>query len=74
MDTLGIQNVKPVVSSERTVEPHRRPADPYREPWPRKEEDRAVMTCEEMRSSTGPVSTMLLVLAAWVIAWVVVGR
>jgi hypothetical protein len=55
------------------VEPHR-PADPYREPWARKAEDPAVMTCDEMRHSEGPVSTMLLVLAAWVIAWVVVGR
>jgi hypothetical protein len=63
-----------VVSCERAVEPHQRGADPYREPWPRKDEDRAVMTCEEMRRSAGMAHATLLVLAAWVIAWVLVGR
>ena len=32
------------------------------------------MTCDEMRRSTGMAKVMLLTLAAWVIAWVVVGR
>jgi hypothetical protein len=32
------------------------------------------MTCDEMRRSTGTANAMLLVLAAWVIAWVLVGR
>ena len=32
------------------------------------------MTCDEMRRTTGAPSAMLLVLAAWVIAWIVVGR
>jgi hypothetical protein len=56
------------------VEPHRRRADPYREPWPRKDEERAVMTCDEMRRSAGPANAILLILAAWVLAWVIVGR
>jgi hypothetical protein len=56
------------------VEPHRQRIDPYREPWPRKDEDIAVLTCEEMRRSTGMANVMLLLLAGWVIAWVLVGR
>jgi hypothetical protein len=32
------------------------------------------MTCDEMRRGTGTANAMLLVLAAWVIAWVHVGR
>jgi len=32
------------------------------------------MTCEEMRRSAGMAHATLLVLAAWVIAWVLVGR
>ncbi len=63
-----------VVSSERAVQPHRRRPDPYRDPWPRKAEDRVVMTCDEMRRSAGTANAMLLVLAAWVIAWAFVGR
>ena len=59
---------------ERAVESHRRRADPYREPWPREDEERAVLTCEEMRRSAGPVHAIIFVLAAWVIAWVIVGR
>jgi hypothetical protein len=55
------------------VEPNRR-ADPYREPWPRKDEDPAVLTCDEMRRSTGTANAILLVLAAWVIPWTLVGR
>jgi hypothetical protein len=47
---------------------------PYRKPWPRKDAERVVLTCDEMRRSTGPASAILLVLAAWVIAWVLVGR
>jgi hypothetical protein len=33
-----------------------------------------VLTCEEMRRSAGPVHAIIFVLAAWVIAWVIVGR
>jgi hypothetical protein len=33
-----------------------------------------VRTCAEMRAETGSVNAVLLVLAASVIAWIVVGR
>jgi hypothetical protein len=56
------------------VDPYRRRTDPYREPWPRDDEDRVVPTCDEMRRITGTANAMLLVLAAWVIAWVLAGR
>jgi hypothetical protein len=56
------------------VQPHRRRVDPYRDPWPRKVEDRVVLTCDEMRRSTGTANAILLVLAAWVIAWALVGH
>jgi hypothetical protein len=56
------------------VEPLRRPADPYREPWPRKVEAPPVMTCEEMRRTTGVEQLMLLLLVAGVIAGVLLGR
>jgi hypothetical protein len=48
---------------------------PYREPSPPPEdEDHAVLTCEEMRRSTGTANAILLVLAASAIAWIFVGR
>jgi hypothetical protein len=52
---------------------HRRRFDPYREPPP---EDvvRAVRTCEEMRRTAGTANAILLVFAAFAIAWVLVGR
>jgi hypothetical protein len=37
-------------------------------------DDHTVLTCEEMRRSAGAANAVLLVLAACVIAWVVVGR
>jgi hypothetical protein len=33
-----------------------------------------VLTCEEMRRSAGAMNAILLVFAAFAIAWVVVGR
>jgi hypothetical protein len=59
---------------EEAVEPHRQHADPYREPSPPEDEDRVVLTCEEMRRSTDTANAVLLVLAAGAIAWLVVGR
>jgi hypothetical protein len=56
------------------VEPHRRRREPYREPSPPEKEPGAVLTCEEMRRSTGTVNAMLLVFAACAIAWFFVGR
>jgi hypothetical protein len=56
------------------VEAHRRRKDPYREPSPPEEGDRAVPTCEEMRRGTGPETAFLLAFAACAIAWMFVGH
>jgi hypothetical protein len=56
------------------VKPHRRQSDPYREPSPPKDEERAVLTCEEMRRRTDTANAVLLAIAAGVIAWAVIGR
>jgi hypothetical protein len=55
------------------VEPRRRHPNPYREPSP-PEKELAVLTCDEMRCSTGTTNALLLVIAACAIAWVIVGR
>jgi hypothetical protein len=54
--------------------PHERRFDPYREPSPPQDAVPAVLTCEEMRRSAGPGSAILLALAAFAIAWILVGH